>query len=80
MRRIGYLGSCPSPYCGGIHGYFCMKCRHYVTTCRCGFNEGGCQCEEEDYGMWWAGQGDQRMKELELAKANSVLDTPPAGD
>ena len=78
MKRIGYLGSCPTPYCGSIEGYFCVKCRHYVADCRCGDCAGGCACEGEDYGKWWAGAGERRFRETQLALAMQAA--PPVGE
>ena len=52
-NKLGWLGSCGTPYCGRVDGYFCEKCRHYVTYCRCGANTGGCTCRGEDYGKHW---------------------------
>mgnify|MGYP001087098275 CR=1 FL=1 len=66
-KLIGYLGTCPTPYCGGISGYFCVKCRHYVTECRCGDYTGGCECQGDDYRRWWASKGERRIMEQELA-------------
>jgi len=66
-KRIGYLGRCGTPYCGGIYGYFCVKCRHYVTDCDCGYYTGGCTCRGEDYGKWWASTSERRMLERKLA-------------
>lgn len=63
MKRIGYLGQCNTYSCGGIAGYFCVKCRHYVSHCACGDNTGGCVCEDDH---WWAGKGERKHLEMRL--------------
>lgn len=68
MKRIGPLHSCSTPFCGLVLGYFCVKCRHYVTSCRCLSNEGGCTCGD-DYRKWWAGPGERRILQQQLAAA-----------
>ena len=73
-KLIGYLGCCSTPYCGGIYGYFCVKCRHYASSCQCLANEGGCTCREEDYGTWWASTGERRSLERELTKKEQADD------
>jgi len=67
-KLIGYLGTCPTPYCGSIDGYFCVKCRHYVTECCCGDYSGGCTCKGEDHGKWWASTGERRSLQRLLAE------------
>jgi len=67
-KLLGYLGECGTPYCGGIYGYFCVKCRHYLTNCDCFSNEGGCTCDDDNYGKWWASTGERRMLREALAK------------
>ena len=54
VRLIGLLGSCPVPECGGVDGYFCVKCRHYVVDCRC--TPGLCECGNYAY---WASTGER---------------------
>lgn len=61
-RRVGFLGSCGTPYCGGIEGYFCVRCEHYVQDCRC--QPGLCDCGN---GAGWASQGERPMVRERLA-------------
>jgi len=49
-KKIGFLGGCATPYCDGIDGFFCVRCRTYVATCRC--TPGACRCGTDRY---WAG-------------------------
>lgn len=63
-RLIGFLYSCSTPYCGGVDGYFCVRCRHYVSTCLCKFNSGGCSCGTDEY---WASAGERKMLRQKLA-------------
>jgi len=67
-KLIGPLQSCTTPFCGLVIGYFCVKCRHYLTECRCGYHSQGCACRGNDYRKWWAGPGERRALERELAK------------
>ena len=69
-RRVGYLGTCGTPYCGGIEGYFCVKCRKFVAECHCGFSSEHCDCNNKRY---WASHGERPMARQRLAQ-----DTPPA--
>lgn len=66
---VGYLGHCGTPYCGSIDGYFCVKCHHYVVTCRCRGNDSiGCTCEGQDYERYWASEGERPMLRKQLAE------------
>ena len=76
-NRMGHLGTCETPYCGAIDGYFCVKCRHYVTDCRCGLWTGGCDCEGENYGKWWAAEGERKET---MARLAAMLDAEVADD
>ena len=61
MKRVGYLGSCPTYDCGGVDGYFCVRCRHYVTDCRC--TPDWCSCALPDGRpdtSGWASTGERR--------------------
>ena len=55
-RLVGFLGSCPTPECGGAAGYFCVLCRHYVEDCLC--SPGGCACPDDN---GWASIGERKM-------------------
>jgi len=67
-KLVGYLGNCGTPYCGGIFGYFCVKCRRYVAECRCGDYSRGCSCPEDKNNRYWAGPGERKvLRELLLA-------------
>jgi hypothetical protein len=48
--------TCETPYCGGRHKYFCVKCRHYVVSCRC--EPGQCECGTDAY---WAANGERPL-------------------
>jgi len=64
---VGFLGSCGTPYCGGIEGYFCVLCRHYVAECRCQGAD-GCTCEGDDYGQYWASTGERPFMRYKLLR------------
>jgi hypothetical protein len=62
MKRVGFLESCSTYDCGSVHGYFCVRCRHYVATCRC--TPGWCDCRTTDGKVddsGWAGTGERSM-------------------
>lgn len=63
-RRLGYLGTCQTPYCGAIEGYFCIACKHYVSECWCRVNSGGCTCPDEIYGRFFASLGERKQQEI----------------
>jgi len=48
-KKLGFLGTCPTPYCGGVEGFFCVRCSRYVADCRCTPSE--CSCADSRY---WA--------------------------
>jgi len=56
-KLIGYLGGCGTDYCGGVEGYFCVKCKIYTSKCLCGFNNKNCHCANDVY---WAGKGERK--------------------
>jgi hypothetical protein len=43
--------------CGPVWNYFCVRCRHWASSCRCGSMSGGCTCPDESY---WAGNAEER--------------------
>lgn len=61
-KRVGYLGSCGTPLCGGISGYFCVRCRHYVADCLC--SPAWCGCADD---QGWASEGERRVILAKLA-------------
>ena len=71
MKRklIGWLGSCSTPYCGAVYGYFCVRCRHFVETCACGDSGDGCPCPDR---KGWAGKGERRQVSLQLAERRAT--------
>ena len=66
MKRRSFLsgGTCATPYCGWVNGYFCVKCRHYLSDCACKANYGGCACGTNRY---WAGAGERKEMRTRLA-------------
>lgn len=66
-KRVGWIGTCPTPYCGRVEGYFCVRCRHYTSYCACGYNYGGCSCEDRNF---WASTGERRELEERLRRQN----------
>lgn len=67
-RLVGFLYSCETPECGGVDGYFCVRCRHYVTDCRC--SRGWCECRLPDGtcdDSGWASKGERRFIKVKLA-------------
>ena len=48
--------TCATPLCGTIEKYFCVRCRHYVSTCGCRFNDyfNPCECPDD---KGWAAAG-----------------------
>jgi len=69
-RLVGFLGSCGTPYCGSIEGYFCVKCHRYVSECRCGSNNRGCKCNNLAY---WASNGERKICRHNLLLAEGEL-------
>ncbi len=69
-KLVGFLYSCSTPECGGVSGYFCVKCRHYCSKCACGSNTGGCACAGTDYQKYWASTGERKMMREKLARVN----------
>ena len=65
MTRIGWIGTCPTPYCGRIEGFFCVRCRIYTSDCACKYNWGGCRCNDK---RWWASKGERKQLTEDLAK------------
>lgn len=55
MKRVGYLESCSTEYCGGVEGYFCVVCNHYLADCRC--TPGNCACLDD---IGWASTGERK--------------------
>ena len=75
MRRrlVGYLGTCQTPECGRAHGYFCVRCHHYVSTCLC--SVGACACRladgtPDDSG--WASKGERKAVREKLLAAQEA--------
>ncbi len=62
--------TCETPYCGTVDKYFCVRCRHYVTFCRCS-GPSGCSCPGPTViqEKFWAGPGQRRMLRDKLAAA-----------
>lgn len=58
MKRVGWVGTCPTPYCGAIYGYFCVRCHHFTSDCGCKYNYSGCECDNKD---GWAGEGERKQ-------------------
>lgn len=54
-KLVGFLGSC-TEVCGGVHGYFCVRCRHYLVDCRC--TPAHCECGDS---QGWASQGERKV-------------------
>lgn len=61
-KRVGYLGSCGTPLCGAVNGYFCVRCKHYVSDCLC--SPGYCLCANDE---GWASGGERRAVLEKLA-------------
>lgn len=61
-RLVGFLGSCGTPYCGGIIGYFCVRCHRYVSDCRC--SPASCACHDS---KGWACAGERPAVRAALA-------------
>ena len=55
--QIPLTQTCETPYCGYVYKYFCTRCRHYLTTCRCSGVHGACHCPN---GQYWAAPGERR--------------------
>lgn len=64
MKRVGYLGTCGTEYCGSIEGYFCVVCRHYCTDCLCHDNRWGCWCPSD---IGWASTGERKDTERRVS-------------
>ena len=63
-KRVGWLGVCSTPYCGSIHGYFCVRCRHFTSECACQANSMFCECEDQE---GWAGEGERKQVAARVA-------------
>lgn len=55
--------TCGTEYCGAVHKYFCVRCRHYLQDCRC--TPGNCSCENND---GWARHGERSFVRAQLLK------------
>ena len=67
MSEVPQYSSCDTPYCGGIHKYFCVRCRHFVIDCRC--TPGTCNCDGHTY---WASKGERPALRALLAATNKA--------
>lgn len=66
-KLVGFLYSCSTPYCGGVDGYFCVRCRHYVMDCLCTPSQ--CACPDDE---GWASTGERRAVLAKLARLEVV--------